>query len=121
MPISEGVQSMDKVVQIKLSEPLTTLGGITLTELTADFGKIKTRDLSLINRVSRRLKGGEDFDFGNLSKAADAEFRIAVTWVAVLKSTNGVSLDDIDSLSIADCLEMGNYSLPFLVKISSAS
>ena len=109
---------MEKRVQIKLSEPLVTMGGLTISELTADFSKIKTRDLALINRVARRLKGSDGTDLEiSLNKAADSEFRCACTWVAVLRGTQGISLDDIDSLALADALSLGEYSLPFLVKV----
>lgn len=113
---------MDKVFTISLQEPLETLGGQTFTELTADFTKIKTRDLAQINRIERRLKGGEgELDVTNLSKVASNEFRIACTWVACIRGTKGLVLDDIDGLSLPDCLSLGDYSLGFLVRLGKDS
>lgn len=112
---------MDRIVKIKLSEPLTTLAGQTFSELTADFSRVRTRDLAAINKVARRIKGGGDFglDFGSITKAADPDFRIACTWVACLKGTAGLCLDDLDGLALSDCLDLGDYSTVFLVRASS--
>ena len=111
---------MDKVVRIKLSEPLTTLAGQTFSELTADFSKVRTRDLSAINKVAKRIKGGDGFglEIGALSKTADPDFRIACTWIACLKGTAGLCLDDLDGLSLPDCLDLGDYSINFLSGVS---
>ncbi len=112
---------MDKVVRIKLSEPLTTLAGQTFSELTADFSRVRTRDLAAINEVARRIKGGGDLgglEIGSLSKTADPDFRIACTWIACLKGTVGLCLDDLDGLSLLDCLDLGDYSINFLSGVS---
>lgn len=113
----------EKVFVISLKEPLVTLGGQTLTELTADFSKIKTRDLAQINRLERRLRGGSDgeIDAANLTKVASNEFRIGCTWVACMRGTKGLVLDDIDGLSLPDCLSLGDYSLGFLVRLGNDS
>ena len=113
---------MEKIVKISLGEPLTTLAGKSMTELTADFSKVRTRDLAAINRLAKRLKGADDFslDFGALmSKKADPDFRVACTWIACLKGTVGLCLDDIDGLSLSDCLALGDYAMDFLVGDSS--
>jgi hypothetical protein len=112
---------VDKVVRIKLSEPLTTLAGQTFSELTADFSKVRTRDLAAINKVAKRIKGGEGFDLGigALNKAADPDFRIACTWIACLKGTVGLCLDDLDGLTLSDCLDLADYSVVFLSGTSS--
>ena len=108
---------MDKKVTIELSEPLTTLSGETISTLTADFGKVTVRDIPMVNRLERRLKGASDeIDLGSLSKAASVEWRSAMSWVAILKGTNNVCLDDIDRLSIPDYMELGSLSVPFVVK-----
>ena len=110
---------MDKKVTIELSNSITTLAGDTVSTLTADFGQITVRDIPMVNRLERRLKGASDeIDFGNLSKAASVEWRAAMTWIAVLKGTKGVCLDDIDLLSIPDYMELSSVSIPFVVKIA---
>ena len=108
---------MDKKVTIELSEPLTTLSGETISTLTADFGKVTVRDIPMVNRLERRLKGASDeIDLGSLSKAASVEWRSAMTWVAILKGTKNVCMDDIDRLSIPDYMELGSASVPFIVR-----
>ena len=114
-----GECKMEKI-KIELSEPLTTLAGQTLTELTADFSKIKTRDLALINRIAKRIKGEDllSLGAGAFKKEADPDFRIAVTWVACMKGTAGLTMDDLDGLGLSDALDLGDHSLAFLVRIS---
>jgi hypothetical protein len=110
---------MDKKVIITLSEPLETMAGQTISELTADFSKVRAKDVATISRLERKLKGGsEDIDVGSFSKAASPEWRAAFTWIAVLKATKGVCYDDIDNLSIIDFMELSSISLPFAAKIS---
>ena len=108
---------MEKVVKIKLSEPFEAMSGITVTELTADFSKIRVRDVAMVNRLERRLKGSNDeLDITSVTKSASPEWRAAYSWCAVLKATPGVVYDDIDRLSIPDYMELSSISLPFVVK-----
>lgn len=108
---------MEKVVKIELAEPFEAMSGITVTELTADFSKIKVRDIGFINRLYRKLNGANDeMDMTSIAKSASQEWRVAYSWCAVLKATPGVVYDDIDRLSIADYVELSTSCLGFLVK-----
>ena len=73
---------MDKKITITLAEPFTSMAGLTFNELTADFSLIKARDIAAINRLERKLKGGDEFSIGSVTKAASPEFRAAFTWIA---------------------------------------
>ena len=107
----------DKRVIIQLNDPLHTLGGQEFRKLTLDFSQIKTRDFALISRIEARLKGASDsFSLENMSKAASTEWRLAFSWVAAIRGTKGVCVDDIDNLSIIDAMELSKEALPFLVR-----
>ena len=105
------------VSRMELVEPLYTAGGAVLNELRLDFSKIRGRDYALISRIESRLKGDTiSLSVGSLSKQASPEWRCAVSWVAAIRGTKGLCLDDIDALSLHDLLALEGESIPFLVR-----
>lgn len=105
------------VSKMELVEPLYTAGGAVLNELRLDFSKIRGRDYALISRIESRLKGDTlSLSVGSLNKQASPEWRCAVSWVAAIRGTKGLCLDDIDALSLHDLLELEGESIPFLVR-----
>ena len=105
------------VSRMELVEPLYTAGGAVLSELRLDFGKIRGRDYALISRIESRLKGDTlSLSVGSLNKQASPEWRCAVSWVAAIRGTKGLCLDDIDALSLHDLLALEGESIPFLVR-----
>ena len=105
------------VSRMELAEPLYTAGGAVLNELRLDFSKIRGRDYALISRIESRLKGDTlSLSVGSLNKQASPEWRCAVSWVAAIRGTKGLCLDDIDALSLHDLLALEGESIPFLVR-----
>ena len=105
------------VSKMELVEPLYTAGGAVLNELRLDFSKIRGRDYALISRIESRLKGDTfSLSVGSLNKQASPEWRCAVSWVAAIRGTKGLCLDDIDALSLHDLLALEGESIPFLVR-----
>jgi len=105
------------VSRIELVEPLYTAGGAVLNELRLDFSKIRGRDYALISRIESRLKGDTlSLSVGSLNKQASPEWRCAVSWVAAIRGTKGLCLDDIDAMSLHDLLALEGESIPFLVR-----
>ena len=105
------------VSRIELVEPLYTAGGAVLNELRLDFSKIRGRDYALISRIESRLKGDTlSLSVGSLNKQASPEWRCAVSWVAAIRGTKGICLDDIDALSLHDLLALESEAIPFLVR-----
>ena len=105
------------VSRMELAEPLNTAGGAVLNELRLDFSKIRGRDYALISRIESRLKGDTlSLSVGSLNKQASPEWRCAVSWVAAIRGTKGLCLDDIDALSLHDLLALEGESIPFLVR-----
>lgn len=109
--------SDDFVSRMELVEPLYTAGGAVLDELRLDFSKIRGRDYALISRIESRLKGDTlSLSVGSLNKQASPEWRCAVSWVAAIRGTKGLCLDDIDALSLHDLLALESEAIPFLVR-----
>jgi hypothetical protein len=108
---------------MKLFEPFVALNGKTYTELNLDFGAVRGRDYALISRIEKTLKGdGADLSFSSVSKQACPEFRAGLTWVAAMRGTKGLCLDDMNSLSLRDLLELEGESISFfLAKASETS
>lgn len=105
------------VSRMGLVEPLYTAGGAVLSELRLDFSKIRGRDYALISRIESRLKGDTlSLSVGSLNKQASPEWRCAVSWVAAIRGTKGLCLDDIDALSLHDLLALESEAIPFLVR-----
>lgn len=105
------------VSRMELVEPLNTAGGEVLSELRLDFSKIRGRDYALISRIESRLKGDTlSLSVGSLNKQASPEWRCAVSWVAAIRGTKGLCLDDIDALSLHDLLALESEAIPFLVR-----
>lgn len=105
------------VSRMGLVEPLYTAGGAVLNELRLDFSKIRGRDYALISRIESRLKGDTlSLSVGSLNKQASPEWRCAVSWVAAIRGTKGLCLDDMDALSLHDLLALEGESIPFLVR-----
>ena len=105
------------VSKMELVEPLYTAGGAVLNELRLDFSKIRGRDYALISRIESRLKGDTiSLSVGSLNKQASPEWRCAVSWVAAIRGTKGLCLDDMDALSLHDLLALEGESIPFLVR-----
>ena len=107
---------MEMKKTMTLFEPFVALNGQTYTTLTLDFGAIRGRDYALISRIEKSLKGdGADLSFSSVSKQACPEFRAGLTWVAAIRGTKGLCLDDINNLSLRDLLDLESQSISFFL------
>lgn len=104
----------------KLSKPLSALSGDTIEELHFVFDSLTPKDYRQIVRLESRLKGGSDspsFDLTLLSKKTCSEFRMATAWIAAVKGTKGLCLDDVDSISLLDLLELEEIGAFFIAHL----
>lgn len=102
---------------MELFQPLSALNGSTYTTLTLDFDAVRGRDYALISRIEKNLKGdGADLSFASVSKQASPEFRAGLSWVAAMRGTKGLCLDDINSLSLRDLLNLSGESVDFFLQ-----
>lgn len=104
---------------LNLSKPFTALSGTDINALHFNFDAVKAIDYRQIVRLEARLRGNtaEIFDISSMSKKTSSEFRIAVAWIAAIRGTKGLCLDDIDNLSFADLIELEDFGLFFIAKL----
>ena len=97
-----------------LKSPINALSGETIKELKLDFDGLTARDYRQIVHLESKLRGDQpSFTISSLSKKTSAEFRIATSWVAALKGTKGLCLDDYDKISLQDVLELEEFGAFF--------
>lgn len=100
---------------MKLRKPLNTLGGEKIEELSFDFEALTPMDYRNILSIESRLKG-QNVEL-TVSRKTSSEFRIASAWIAAVKGTKGVCMDDIDRLSFLDLLEMDTIGSAFIYEV----
>lgn len=101
---------------MKLKKPIMALSGKQIEEINFDFENLSARDYRQIVRLECRLRGEvPSFDLSSMRKKTSQEFQIASAWIAALKATTDLCLDDIDSLSLPDLLEVGEYGENFIL------
>lgn len=106
------------IENLKLSKPINTLSGETIDNLVFDFGVLTPRDYRQIVRLESRLKGDSPaFDISVETKKTSSEFRMASAWIAAVKGTKGLCLDDIDSLALIDLLELEEIGCFFIARL----
>lgn len=101
---------------MNLKKPIMALSGKQIEEINFDFESLSARDYRQIVRLEGKLRGETpSFDLSSLRKKTSQEFQIATAWIAALKATKDLCLDDIDSLSLPDLLEVGEYGENFIL------
>lgn len=109
--VEKAVDNTNKT--LVLSEPFNSLSGVNIKELTFKFSGLKPNDYRQIVRLEAKLSGGiPSFDFVS-SKKTSPEFRMGAAWIAAVKGTPGLCVDDIDSVAVRDLLEMEEVGMLF--------
>ena len=103
------------MTELQLKTPITTLGGATVSTLTLSFDGLRAKDYRQIAQLESKLKG-ERFSM-DLSKKTSPEFRIATGWIAAVKGTAGLCIDDLDSLSLPDLLDVEQEASFFIAGV----
>lgn len=103
---------------LKLSKDIHALSGETISELVFNFDSLTPKDYRQIVRLEARLKGeAPNFDISMMSKKTSSEFRMATAWIGAIKGTNGLCLDDIDSIALLDLLELEEIGCFFIAHL----
>lgn len=100
---------------LELSKPIKSISGSTINTLNFDFDSMSPTDYKQAVSLEFRLKG-QAFsiaDLNNWSKSTSSEFRIATAWIAALRGTEGLVLDDIDSISFKDLIKLESFAIVF--------
>lgn len=93
----------------KLSTPLTLVNGKEVAELNLDYDQLTLSDLRTANKIVSMI--GEstagNIDNGTLSPRLDPNLRTAIAFVAAIKGTPGLRIDDVLKVSMVDALCLG--------------
>lgn len=92
--------------EYKLKRPLITSAGDTIEVLNLDWDNLSFGDFQTVRRV--RLMMGEVSSSDNVSPKLDNSLRIALAWVAAVKGTKGLVVEDCVRLSMRDTLELSD-------------
>lgn len=104
---------------LTLSKPINSISGNTINELKFDFDALTSIDYKQAIKLEYKLKGDASviIDINSWSKSTSSEFRIATAWIAAIKGTPGLVLDDIDKLSFGDMLSLEKKSIFFIADL----
>lgn len=99
-------------MQYNLNNPLKLDDGSELNSLTLDFDSLSFMDLKNAKKVKAMLSEGTATDqISNASQRLDPDFRIGIAWIAAVKGTKGITLNDVLNLSARDAMELGEVAL----------
>lgn len=101
-------------VKFKLEKTIKLANGNEINELTLKFAALTCADLKTANRICNLLSSGgiaNADSVGTLSPRLNPELRTAIGFVAGIKGTPGLMVDDILQLSLADGLELSEIVL----------
>ena len=92
----------------KLSKAINC-SGCDISELNLDFEALSTADFRAAQKVRALISDSQSVDASKMFSVLrlDAEFQIAVGWIAACKGTEGVNQPDFLKLSLLDSLKLG--------------
>lgn len=97
------------MVDIALKKAITLADGKTVDTLHCDFEALSTADMRAAQKVRALMVDGKAIDASRLMSVLrlDAEYQIAVGFVAACKGTPGVTSLDFLKLGMLDAMLLG--------------
>lgn len=104
---------------LELSKEINSISGNVIKTLSFDFDSLTPMDYKQAIKLEYKLKGeaATVIDVNSWSKSTSSEFRIATAWLAAIKGTQGLILDDIDKISFKDMLKLEQISIFFIADL----
>ena len=100
-----------KMVEYKLQRELTTISGQQITELHLDFDALSMADLKTAQRISGMVADGSSIDVMSTSPRLDSNLRIGIAWVAAIKGTKGLQVNDVLAIGLKDAVCLSELAL----------
>lgn len=101
------------MITYKLDKAINLLNGTEIDTLNLDYDQLTLSDLRTVNKIVGMI--GEsvvgNIDNGSLSPRLDPNLRTAVAFVAAIKGTPGLRVDDVLKISVVDALCLGEDCL----------
>ena len=99
-----------KMIDYKLEKPLTTISGQQITDLKLDFDALTMADLKTAQRIAKMVADG-GIDIMSTSPRLDSNLRTGVAWVAAIKGTSGLQVNDVLTISLKDAVCLSEVAL----------
>lgn len=101
------------MITYKLTKPITLLNGKEVDTLTLDYESLTLSDLRTANKIVGMIGDSTvgNIDNGSLSPRLDPNLRTAIAFVAAIKGTPGLHVDDVLKVSMVDALCLGEDCL----------
>lgn len=96
------------MTEFSLRRPIVTEAGEKIDTLTLDWDALSFSDLASAGKIKGLL--GSQVSSGDvvISPKLDNNLRIAVAWIAAVRGTKGLALNDCLKLSLADALSLSD-------------
>ena len=99
------------MVEYKLERELTTISGQNITELHLDFDSLSMADLKTAQRISGMVADGSNIDVMSTSPRLDSNLRIGISWVAAIRGTKGLQVNDVLAIGLKDAVCLSEIAL----------
>lgn len=101
------------MITYKLNKSISLLNGKEIDELNLDYEVLTLSDLRTANKIVGMIGDSTigNIDNGSLSPRLDPNLRTAIAFVAAIKGTPGLRVDDVLKVSMIDALCLGEDCL----------
>lgn len=101
------------MITYKLNKTIKLLNGNEIDTLTLDYDALTLSDLRTANKIVGMIGDSTvgNIDNGSLSPRLDPNLRTAIAFVAAIKGTPGLRVDDVLKVSMVDALCLGEDCL----------
>lgn len=96
-----------------LSKPITLMNGNEISEINLNWDSLSMADLKTANKISKMIdeSSAGTVDNATVSPRLDPNLRIAIAWVAAIKGTPGLMVNDVLKISMVDALCLSEEAL----------
>ena len=99
------------MIEYRLEKEFSTISGQQLTSLQLDFDALSMADLKTAQRIAKMVADGSSVDVMSTSPRLDSNLRIGISWVAAIKGTKGLQVNDVLSISLKDAVCLSEIAL----------
>ena len=99
------------MIEYKLEKELSTISGQNISALQLDFDALSMSDLKTAQRIAKMVADGSSVDVMATSPRLDSNLRIGIAWVAAIKGTKGVQVNDVLTISLKDAVCLSELAL----------
>lgn len=100
------------MITFTLEKELTTISGQTITELQLEFNSLSMADLKTAQKIARMVsEPSSSVEAMSASPRLDPNVRIGIAWVAAIKGTKGLQVNDVLALSMKDAICLSEVAL----------